>query len=57
MNHFVQFLRDEQAQDLVEYSLVAALIALGAITAMSAFASAITNAFSAVASNLSASGN
>ena len=45
-------LRDESGQDLIEYALVAALIALGAIAAMNGVATGIQNAFSAVASSL-----
>jgi pilus assembly protein Flp/PilA len=45
-------LRDESGQDLIEYALVAALIALGAIAAMNGVATGISNAFSAVASDL-----
>ena len=47
-----QFLRDESGQDLIEYALVAALIALGAIAAMNNVATGISNAFSAVSSSL-----
>jgi pilus assembly protein Flp/PilA len=46
-------LRDESGQDLIEYALVAALIALGAIAAMNSVASGISTAFSAVSSDLS----
>jgi len=46
-------LRDESGQDLIEYALVAAMIALGAIAAMNGVATGISNAFSAVASDLS----
>ncbi|MGB8886000.1 MAG: Flp family type IVb pilin [Candidatus Korobacteraceae bacterium] len=45
-------LRDESGQDLIEYALVAALIALGAVAAMNGVATGISNAFSAVNSNL-----
>jgi pilus assembly protein Flp/PilA len=43
----------ESGQDLIEYALVCALIALGAITAMGGVANAINNAFSKVGSELS----
>ncbi len=46
-------LRDESGQDLIEYALVAALIALGAIAAMNNVAVGISTAFSAVSSDLS----
>ena len=48
-------LRDESGQDLIEYALVAALIALGAITAMRGLATGLSTAFSSISSNLSAS--
>jgi pilus assembly protein Flp/PilA len=46
-------LRDESGQDLIEYALVAALIALGAIVAMKSLASGISSAFSVISSDLS----
>jgi pilus assembly protein Flp/PilA len=48
-------LRDESGQDLIEYALVAAMIGLAAIAAMSTLANNISNAFSAVGSKLSSS--
>lgn len=50
-----QLLRDESGQDLIEYALVAALIALGTITAMKGIATGISKAFSTVSSDLSSS--
>ena len=47
-----RFLRDELGQDLVEYGLVMALIALAATASMSSMAAAISNAFSTVGSHL-----
>ena len=44
---------NESGQDLIEYALVCALIALGAITTMGAVANAINNAFSKIGSELS----
>jgi pilus assembly protein Flp/PilA len=43
----------ESGQDLIEYALVCALIALGAITAMGGVANAINSAFSKIGSELS----
>ena len=43
------FLEREEGQDLVEYALVVALIAFGAIAAMQFLATGINNAFSDVA--------
>jgi pilus assembly protein Flp/PilA len=48
-------LGDESGQDLIEYALVAALIALGATVSMRAVASAIGGAFSGIGSRLTTS--
>ena len=53
LSTLLNLLRDESGQDLIEYALVAALIALGAIAAMQSVASGINTAFSAVGSSLS----
>jgi len=45
-------LQQEDGQDLIEYVLVAALIALGATAGMNQLASAINNAFINVSSSL-----
>lgn len=45
-------LREERGQDLIEYALVAALIALAATAGMSSVASAINNAFVSIGSKL-----
>jgi pilus assembly protein Flp/PilA len=42
----------EEGQDLVEYALVVALIAFGAITGMGYLASGLNNAFSGIATTL-----
>lgn len=49
---FLSLLRDESGQDLIEYALVAGLIGLAAVTAMSGLGTKITNAFSSVGSSL-----
>ncbi len=48
-------LQDDSGQDLIEYALVAAIIGLAAVAAMSTLANNITNAFSAVGSKLGSS--
>ncbi len=48
-------LEREEGQDLVEYALVVALVAFGAITGMGFLAAGINNAFSTVATTLTAS--
>jgi pilus assembly protein Flp/PilA len=47
------FLRDESGQDLIEYALVAALIALGATAAMNTLATTISSAFTTIGTKLS----
>src|SRR5664279_3936576 len=49
---FKNLLHDESGQDLIEYALVAALIALGAITAMRGLATGISTAFNTISSDL-----
>lgn len=49
---FVKFLREERGQDLVEYALIATLIALVAIGAMQTLGSQISNQFNSVGSSL-----
>ncbi|WP_348263542.1 Flp family type IVb pilin [Telmatobacter sp. DSM 110680] len=46
------FIEDEQGQDLVEYALVVALIAFGAITGMGFLSKGINHAFSNIATTL-----
>jgi pilus assembly protein Flp/PilA len=47
---FQDLMSREEGQDLVEYALVVAIIALGATAAMKALATAISNAFGAISS-------
>ena len=49
-----KLVRDESGQDLIEYALVAALIALGAVVAMKALATGIGTAFNTVSTQLNA---
>jgi pilus assembly protein Flp/PilA len=44
--------KDESGQDLIEYALVAALIAFGAVTTMGTLANDINSAFSIIGSKL-----
>jgi pilus assembly protein Flp/PilA len=46
------FIRDESGQDLVEYALVLALIALAATVSMKALATTIGTAFTSVGTKL-----
>ena len=56
INSLYLFLRNltarEEGQDLVEYALVVALIAFGAIAGMSQLASGINQAFTGIANTL-----
>jgi pilus assembly protein Flp/PilA len=47
-------LNQEDGQDLVEYALVVALVALGAVAGEKALSSGINNAFSKISATLSA---
>jgi pilus assembly protein Flp/PilA len=49
------FLIQEDAQDLVEYALVVALIAFGAATAMKGLSTEIKTAFNSISSDLATS--
>jgi pilus assembly protein Flp/PilA len=48
----VAFMKDESGQDLIEYALVAGLIGLGAVIAMTSLSGKIGNAFNTVGNNL-----
>jgi pilus assembly protein Flp/PilA len=52
LNLFTKLLREDAGQDLIEYVLVAALISLGAVTAMTTLRTKISDAFSTVASTM-----
>lgn len=49
----IRLVKEESGQDLIEYALIAALLALGAVTGMKTLASNIGNAFNTVGNNLS----
>jgi pilus assembly protein Flp/PilA len=52
-NLVAAFDRDESGQDLIEYALIAALIALGAIIGMDTVANEINSAFNIISKKLS----
>ena len=58
MNNYKQvlsnLLNDESGQDLIEYALLAAIVALGAVAAMGPLATSINAAFNAVSTKLTA---
>jgi pilus assembly protein Flp/PilA len=47
-NTFVNLLRDDSGQDLIEYALVAALIGLGATVAMKGLSTTLGNAMTSI---------
>jgi len=47
-----RLLREESGQDLIEYALVVAIIALAAVTSMHTLANNINNAFDTIGNNL-----
>ena len=49
---FVAFMNDESGQDLIEYALVAGLIGLGTVVAMTGLATKIGTAFNSVGNSL-----
>ena len=51
-NLVARFVRDEEGQDLIEYSLLAALIAVACIAAMQALAVDINDIFKAIGGKL-----
>jgi len=51
---FANLMQDESGQDLIEYALVAGLIGLGAVVAMTTLSTTVGNAFTAVGTKLSA---
>jgi len=51
-NLIVRFVREEEGQDLIEYALLAALIALAAVTTMTALGTKISGVFTTISSKL-----
>jgi len=51
-NVFAALLNDESGQDLIEYALVAGLIGLGAVLAMTTLSTKIGTAFNTVGNQL-----
>jgi pilus assembly protein Flp/PilA len=49
---FKNLMNDESGQDLIEYALIAALIALGAIVAMGSLSGKISNEFNTIGNSL-----
>ena len=55
MRMFTSLLKDSRGATAIEYGLIAALIAVAAITAMSALGNQLTTTFSNVSNNMKAS--
>ena len=56
MNLLKRLWKEEKGQDLTEYALLLALIALGAITSMGILAKTINNVFSNASSSVATAG-
>lgn len=53
MQQFIRrFIAEESGQDLIEYALVAALVALGSVASMQNLASTIANTFANIGNTL-----
>ena len=52
---WIEFVKDESGQDLIEYTLVAALIGFAAVAGMNTLATDLNQAFSKIGSKLNAS--
>ena len=55
MQKLVSLIRDSRGATAIEYGLIAALIAVAAITAMTALGNQLTTTFSNVSNNMKAS--
>ena len=55
MRKFTKLLRDNRGATAIEYGLIAALIAVAAITAMTALGNQLSTTFSNVSNNMKAS--
>lgn len=52
LNLFVSLHKEEDAQSLIEFSLIGLIVALGALTGMGKLSSSINNEFSKISSSL-----
>jgi pilus assembly protein Flp/PilA len=52
-NNLRRLIREQNGQDLVEYGLLIAIVALGAVAALTAFQTAIGTAWAAISAMLS----
>jgi pilus assembly protein Flp/PilA len=51
-NLFARFMKEDEGQDLIEYALLAALIAIASIATMNALAGGISSKFGTINSTL-----
>ena len=56
-NLLVQFVREEEGQDLIEYALLAAFISLAAVLAIQQLGTAVNNVYTKVSATLNAAGS
>ena len=56
-NLFSRFVREEQGQDLIEYALLAGLISLASVGAITGLGTAIQNKFAGVGTAVSGAGS
>jgi pilus assembly protein Flp/PilA len=52
VDRFISFVRDEEAQDLIEYALLVGLISLVAVGALTLTGSSVNNIFTAIQGKL-----
>ena len=55
MKTIIRFMRDAKGATAIEYGLIAALIAVAAITAMQSLGNNLSSTFNSVSSNMTAS--
>jgi len=55
INHVRTFIKNDEGQDLLEYALLVALIALVAVGAVTAAGTSVSNIFTKIAGSLSTS--
>lgn len=55
MNEIINFIRDEDGAALIEYGLIAALVAVAAIAGLTVLGSKLSSLFTSVGSKLSVS--
>ena len=53
---FIQFLKDEQGQDLVEYALIVAAVGLALITTVNQLSQGVVSLYSSITQDLSSIG-